>query len=612
MPIPTPLGPEIPPPSRRRLRTFAFDPMTSRLEGRLLTLDVPYEALEPGPIGRLVAVVDHDPTRDVWYTPVDLEHPSILAQDGLAPSEADPRSHQQIVYAVASSVIERFERFMGRRFRVRAQDVLTLVPHAFEGSNAFFHPKHGVLFGYYDADLDSPGANLPGQTIFTCLSNDIVAHEVTHAIVHRLRPFYIEPTHPDMVAIHEGISDLVALFQHFAHPEVVHDAIAKSSSDIVQGTGLFDLAREFGESTGRGAALRTAIDERARASKEALADSIRQYATSHDPHERAANFVVGVFDAFLVIYRSTIADLLRIATGGTGTLPPGRLHPDLVARVTREAVKTADRFLAMVVRAFDFMPIVDASFGDLVRAIVTADHDLYPNDEGRLRATLVETLRARGIYPDVPALSDTALLWPSSPAPVSLTPPELVQRVLASGTLDMDLDANMGLIRSSDLADDDEQRTPARRELEEWCRSHAEVLGLDPRRLSGIRLRGVHVSYRLAADRQPRPEIVLQFTQNREDLAVDFTRPDGGGPKQKLHVRAGTVLVLRADGVVKHLIAKPLPSSREAVGEPGSARLAAIYEWVEATNAEDPTGIWLRDSPAVLRMDFARLHQEEL
>ena len=73
-------------------------------------------------------------------------------EDGLSPSESDPRSHQQIVYAVASSVIERVERFMGRRFRWYRENMLTLVPHAFEGSNAYFHPRHGVLFGYYNAD----------------------------------------------------------------------------------------------------------------------------------------------------------------------------------------------------------------------------------------------------------------------------------------------------------------------------------------------------------------------------------------------------------------------------------------------------------------------------
>src|SRR3954452_14229492 len=112
--------PSIPTPDRRRLRTFAFDPMSTRLSGRYLVLDVPFETnLQPGPCGSLLQVVDFDATRDQWYEPVDLDAGAVLAQDGLRPSERDPRTHQQVVYAVAMSVLERFERFLGRRFRWR-------------------------------------------------------------------------------------------------------------------------------------------------------------------------------------------------------------------------------------------------------------------------------------------------------------------------------------------------------------------------------------------------------------------------------------------------------------------------------------------------------------
>ena len=37
---------------------------------------------------------------------------------------------------MAMSVIERFERFLGRRFRWRKSQALVLVPHAFEGTRA--------------------------------------------------------------------------------------------------------------------------------------------------------------------------------------------------------------------------------------------------------------------------------------------------------------------------------------------------------------------------------------------------------------------------------------------------------------------------------------------
>jgi hypothetical protein len=302
-------------PERRVLRAFAFDPMSTRLSGRYLTVDIPFEAnLRPGPVGALVHVVDFDGARDTWYQPVDLDDPSILAQGGLRPSEGDPRTHQQVVYAVSMSVIERFERFMGRRFRWRSDRALRLVPHAFEGRNAFFDPeRRAVLFGYFRADRRDPGPNLPGQMIFTCLSMDIIAHEVTHAIVHRQRRYYAEATNPDVFAWHEAIADLVALFHHFTYADVVADAVAAAQTDLEKGGGLLELAREFGESTGRGAALRNAIADQQPTPERFLAAS--------EPHERGACFVAAVFDAFLLTYRARIADLLRIATGGSGVLP---------------------------------------------------------------------------------------------------------------------------------------------------------------------------------------------------------------------------------------------------------------------------------------------------
>ena len=86
-----------------------------------------------------------------------------------------------------------------------------------------------------------------------------MAHEVTHAIVHRLRKYLSEPTNPDVFAWHEACADLVALFHHFVFPEVVAQAVAESRGELREGSALLELAQEFGQSTGRGTALRSAI-----------------------------------------------------------------------------------------------------------------------------------------------------------------------------------------------------------------------------------------------------------------------------------------------------------------------------------------------------------------
>jgi hypothetical protein len=119
-----------------------------------------------------------------------------------------------------------------------------------------------------------------------------------------------------------------------------------------------------------------------------------------------------VFDAFLTIYKQNISDLLRIASSGTGILPEGELHPDLVGRLASEASLSATHVLNMCIRALDYCPPVDVSFGDYLRAIITADRDLVPNDGRCYRTAMVEAFRRRGIYPEgVRSLSSESLSW---------------------------------------------------------------------------------------------------------------------------------------------------------------------------------------------------------
>lgn len=627
----------ITPPNRRQLHAYAFDPMTTRLSGRRLTLDIRFEKLDPGPAGEMVIVADWDGTRQCWYEPVELDHPMILAQGGLRPNEGDPRFHQQVVYGVAMSVLERFERFLGRRFRWRGGRQLVLVPHAFEGRNAFFDPqKRAVLFGYFTADPE-PGPNLPGQVMFTCLSVDIIVHEVAHAILHRLRPRYSTATNRDVFAWHEAFADLIALFHHFTFPEVVSEAVASAGSDLSQAAGLFALADEFGRSTGRGEALRHAISK-LHSAEAAQANTHAEQTVPFDqivePHERGAVFVTAVFDAYLQTYRRQIADLLRIATGGTGILPAGNLHPDLVARVTAEAVKNADRFLGMVVRAIDYLPTVDVTFGDVVRAIVTSDRLLYPDDELHLRSALVEALRRRGIFPHgTRSLADESLIWPEPDTPLSLRdtgtgPPIDLSRLIHSATMDLDPGGPGGEVDSED-PDDTVDTGALAFPILQWAELHHEQLGFVAgigAKGAGIAVLGYHVVYRKAGDGQPQPEVVIQLTQRRRDLEDEKVKEG-----DRVALIAGTTVIARVDGTVRYIVSKPLPrrtanvvgagpsASDGGAGEPDAPvtvadreatdRLASIASWVGAVDADDPLSPW-DHRPGLSRLTFARLHGE--
>ncbi len=410
-------------PPVRRLRVYAFDPQAStRIDTagiNVATIELGWETeregeLRPGPVNDYLEVIDVDPVSGQFYDPVDLNHPYVLAQDGLAPSEGDPRFHQQMVFAVAMKTIRSFERALGRRmfWAPRKKDVgyepvkrLRVYPHALREPNAYYSKqKIALLFGYFRSMARDAGASW----VFTALSHDVVVHETTHAILDGLHRRYAEPTSVDSLAFHEAFADIVALLSHFTLTEAVQAEIAANGGRFDQRTLMTGLARQFGRATGRSGALREAIDDKIGGEPDP-----NQLEGLSEPHARGAVLVAAVFEAFLTIYQRRSADLVRLAGAGQQGQPANAaLHPDLVGRLAREATKSADHVLRMCLRALDYLPPVDVRFGEFLRAIVTADTDLVPFDPYGYRIAMVEAFRRRGIVPEgCLSLAPDSLLW---------------------------------------------------------------------------------------------------------------------------------------------------------------------------------------------------------
>jgi hypothetical protein len=423
-------------PTYRALRVYAFDPSRGRRLNNYMTVRVKYEELTDALRGSQLHVIDYDASNGVYYKPAELNAASSLIEGGLEPSESDPRFHQQMVYAVAMRTLSVFERALGRDIRFRfsdngaPRDVLRIFPHAMYEPNAYYSRELGaLLFGYFRASADDAGSGLPGGTVFTCLSHDIVAHETTHAIVDTLRSSFMEATNPDVPAFHEAFADIVALFQHFSFEAVVRDTLQRTGGvlhrfdlaprtgakqtdqpafivgEMKEGNPLLDLARQFGESMGRRAALRSALG---------FAPDPQALRNATEPHERGAVLVAAIFDAFFSSFMQRTADLLRIARAAAGDADT--IDYDIAARLAKEAAKTAQHFSTMCIRALDYCPPVDITFGEFLRALITADTELYQSDAHDYREALIQAFRARGIVPDgVPSLAEESLLWEPPP-----------------------------------------------------------------------------------------------------------------------------------------------------------------------------------------------------
>lgn len=411
----------------RKLRGYAFDPSLSlqldTLDFNSIVYTVPWERLAKDsktgksfPSGEYLEIIDYDPASGVFYPPIDMDDDNLLLQNGHSPDVNNPQFHQQMVYAVAMTTIKNFEHALGRKIQwsgrtsrdengyIDSEYVpqLRIYPHALTQANAYYSSeKKALLFGYFETLGSTTQFGIPSLTIFTVLSHDIIAHEITHALLDGLHKRYIEPTNPDTRAFHEGISDLVALFQHFTFPEVLKHQIAKTRGNLESQNLLGQLAQEFGKAIGNYGSLRDAIGYYDKKKETWVLDegNPKDYQNKMEFHDRGSILVATVFSAFLNIYKRRSRPILRIASGGSGILPDGELHPDLVNELSRIAAKTAGHVLKMCIRALDYCPPVDVTFGDFLRALITADYDLVTNDQYDYRIAFIEAFQKRGIFP---------------------------------------------------------------------------------------------------------------------------------------------------------------------------------------------------------------------
>jgi hypothetical protein len=383
-----------------------------------LTLKIPWEeSLQPGPVGEYVEVIDFDAESGVFYAPVDLNTPSLLVQHGLPPAEGVPQFHQQMVYALMMCTIQSYERALGRTVlwspyvnrENSGEDIhfvkrLRAYPHAIRTQQTHYSPlKKALLIGYSQANVIAGDGEPARATSFSCLSFGVVAHETAHAILDGLGwAVTLEECGIDELAVHEAIADLTGLLQQFAAQEFIRNHVRLTSDLDENQRAIGELARRFAQ-PGVHAELRKYIG-----ATEARAFPMNPRVPSFQ--ERAALLVAAVFHTFMAVWRNRCERLLALGDQEMNRRQP--LSGEMLNCFSAAAARCASRMLQICIRAIDYCPPVDVTAGDFLRAAITADADLFPEDERRFRVALVEGFRMLGLYPlGVKTLSPLQLLW---------------------------------------------------------------------------------------------------------------------------------------------------------------------------------------------------------
>lgn len=374
---------------------LAQDPSVLDHAGHALTtrVRVPAERLERGPKGHRVHVVDYDASTDRYYGARldDVEADPYTKVRDIQRLLRDPHFHQQNAYALTMSTLFEFERALGRPvdWGFLTSHQIKVAPHAFQDANAYYSRESESLnFGYFPDD--------DGQRIYTCLSHDIVVHEATHALLDGIRPSYLNPSSPDQAGFHEGFADVIALLSVFHHSEIIEHALrplrdaagripaARLSVESLGGTALGRLAEEMGSALEgvRGAALRHSVT---------IEPNRRHYTSARfaEEHDRGELLVAIIIRAFVDIWVRRLEPLLQTSRSSLA-----------LSVVTEEGSTAAAQLLIIVIRALDYLPPVDMTYPDYVSALLTADAELYPDDQKyKYREALRREFAAFGIEP---------------------------------------------------------------------------------------------------------------------------------------------------------------------------------------------------------------------
>lgn len=256
---------------------------------------------------------------------------------------------------------------------------LLVVPRAAEMDNAFYHRESRSLQFYY-------GSTSHGSTVYSGLSQDIVAHETAHAIIDGIAPDLYDASSPESLAIHEGLADLTGALLSMRNRELIQKNVhAPNVGEFQQSSRFSRIAEEFGRWRGHGNALRDICNTKTLDPH--AADDRR--IDSSSPHSTSEVLSGLLFVVFSALFAAAPRD------------------PEVKSKINRQdsaqpegmrnrVAYACNRTLGLAYRGLDWLPPGDASFADFVEAMLTADCHFFP-DDSRARKVLIKEAALRAI-----------------------------------------------------------------------------------------------------------------------------------------------------------------------------------------------------------------------
>ncbi|MCL5428325.1 MAG: serine protease [Chloroflexi bacterium] len=212
---------------------------------------------------------------------------------------------------------------------------LIVVPHAGYGQNAFYDRQSKSIQFYYYQDAD-------GKAVYTCLSADIIHHELAHAVLDFVRPRYLETfTTIQNAAFHEFFGDISAVLFLMRNNGFRQDLGKNTDGDLTKAKILKNIAEQFGETVADREYLRTADNPE---TMDHLQDNLQ-------PHDCSQVLTGTMFEILLEI---------------------SYVYKKRGKTVPQALWNSIQRVLPMILHALHFLPPVDVTYKDYALAFLRA------------------------------------------------------------------------------------------------------------------------------------------------------------------------------------------------------------------------------------------------
>lgn len=362
--------------------TYFQDPFVARdLHKAFDKVLVAWEpGLTDGPTSSRFAIVDYNADTGTFEPPAvwDEESQAFVGVAGV-PLDANAAGtfqfHQASVWALLQCALAFFEdaSALGRTIPWAFEgNRLIVVPHAGYGENAYYdRASKSLQLYYFGSEKD---------TVYTCLSSDIVHHEFGHAVLDGIRPLFNESCHPQTAAFHEFMGDLTALLLTLKN-KTLRSQMAKSSGGrFKQATTLASLAEEFGQAIKGRAYLRTALND----------SKMSGMANEMSPHRLSEVLTGAMYDVLIELgelYQEPDED-------DGGEKPKKKKKKKTPIKAFWDA---ADRMQRTAIQPLDLLPPVEATFRDYALAVCRSQQLSDPLDPENYYGMLIKVFRGREI-----------------------------------------------------------------------------------------------------------------------------------------------------------------------------------------------------------------------